>query len=77
MATYYVETFRPPDPGHVLRQFRVIPERQYSRDCLSPTLTSLWRVDNVGNKNEALAAVLERAAGLDGNVHLISRVRRV
>jgi len=60
MATYYVETYRP-NPGSL--SVRAYRERDYCRDVLSPSMTSVWRVDTVRNKEQAIAAVIEKAAG--------------
>jgi len=62
MKTYYVETYRPPYPGRGLK-ICVHAERDYSRDVLSPGMTSVWAVQACRTKEEAIAAVVERAAG--------------
>lgn len=62
MSAYYVETYRPAFPGRGVA-VRVLSEREYSIDTLSPGMTSVWHVDHVRTKQEALAVTIERAAG--------------
>lgn len=62
---FYVEVYRPayPDKGIY---YRVHSAKQYCKDILSPCLTALWRVGSVKTKQEALAVLLEYAAGPKG-----------
>lgn len=62
MALFYVETFRPAYPQTGL-QYRVHSGQQFSRDALNPCMTAVFEVDCVRSKPEALAAVIEHAAG--------------
>lgn len=59
---YYVETYRPPYPERGIK-VRVHAARDYSVDTLSPDMTSVWHVTHVATKQDAVAAVIERAAG--------------
>lgn len=60
--TYYVAAYRPPYPERGLKLV-VFPEKDYSIDGVPPTMTALFRVQYVNNREEAIAAVVERAAG--------------
>ncbi len=62
MATFYVETSRPAYPGNGIT-VTVHRARDYAVDVLSPGMTSVWCVDKVRTKGDAVAAVIERAAG--------------
>ena len=62
MATYYVETSRPAYPGNGIK-VTVHAARDFSLDVISPDMTSVWQVDKVSSKPEAIAAVIEKAAG--------------
>ena len=62
MATYYVETYRPAYPGRGIVT-RVHAARDFSTDTLNPCMTAVFQVDKVSSKPEAIAAVIERAAG--------------
>lgn len=59
---FYVETYRPAYPEHGIH-VRVHTSRDYGTDHLSPGMTSVWHVSHVRTKEEAIAAVIERAAG--------------
>jgi hypothetical protein len=63
--TYYVETYRPAYPPYlgVGVRVRYIREKDYSVDTLSPTMSSVWKVEHVHNGMQALACVIEHAAG--------------
>lgn len=60
--TYYVATYRPAYPSRdvCLATYKA---KGFSYDLLPPTLTSLWRVDHVQSKGQAIACVIEKAAG--------------
>jgi hypothetical protein len=60
---FYVCTFRPPHPHYIGLEIIVYRESEYSRDVLPATMTSVWEVECVHNKREAIAAVIEKAAG--------------
>jgi hypothetical protein len=62
MATLYVETYRPcfPYKGVCVR---VHKEKGFNRDALSPDMTSVWEVQGVKTKEDAIACVIEKAAG--------------
>lgn len=60
--TYYVATYRPPHPEGGLH-FIVYKDKDYAIDVLPATVTSLWRVESVTKKDEAIACVMEFAAG--------------
>ena len=62
MATFYVETYRPAYPARGVK-VRVHREKDYSIDCLSPGMTSVFRVEMVNTKEDAIACVAEHAAG--------------
>lgn len=62
MASYFVETYRPPFPQTGAR-VRAHRDRDYSTDALHPCMTSVWHVTHVRTKDEAIAVVIERAAG--------------
>lgn len=64
-----VETYRPThdDTHHGNRglvRLRLHAAKNFSMDDTSPSLTSLWRVTNVHNQQEAFAAIIEAAAGM-------------
>ena len=67
---YYVETYRPPFPERGVR-YRVHSQRAYSRDTLSPDMTAVFEVDNARTKAQAVALVIEKAAGHDVTVRRI------
>lgn len=73
--TYYVETARPCYPQGGLIYF-VHKEKGFSRDCLSPDMTAVFKVEMVKTKAEAIAAVIEYAAGFRPCVYLIMGGRR-
>ena len=61
----YVATDRPPHPNGKRHKLKTVAwhEEDFSYDVLPPTITSLWQVDCVHTKDEAIAAVIEKAAG--------------
>lgn len=59
---FFVYTYRPPYPENGLR-VEALKEKDYCIDLLPATVTSVWRVDAVTKKQEAIAAVVEFAAG--------------
>jgi len=59
--TFYVATYRPCFPQGV--KTIAYREKDYSRDILPPSLTSLWEVNHVNTKAEAIACVIEKGAG--------------
>lgn len=63
--TYYIATYRPPYPEalHSRVQFNIYRKDRYSASILPATTTAVLRVDNVQNKQEAIAVALEYAAG--------------
>jgi hypothetical protein len=68
MATFYVYTYRPTFPEKGVK-YDVVKAKDFSNDCLPPTLTTLFQVDNVTTKQEALAVVLEHAGGYAVSVY--------
>ena len=70
MATYFVETFRPPHPERGLKH-AVYSYREFSLDVLNAGMTAVFEVSQVSTKPEAIAAVLEHAAGYGTSVRLI------
>lgn len=60
--TYYVAAYRPPYPEKGVK-LAVYREKDYSLDVVPATLTALFCVEHVNNREEAIAAVVERAAG--------------
>lgn len=60
--SFYVEVFRPAYPQRGICH-RVMRAKDFSRDCLNPGMTALFRVDCVTTKQEAISCVLEYAAG--------------
>ena len=68
---FYIETFRPAfnlhrggtDAKTCMRVHDGGPG--FSSDECSPSMTSLWHVHGVLNQTEAIALVLESAAGMD------------
>ena len=59
---YFVVTYRPPYPENGLKVI-AYKEKDFAVDILPATVTSLWRVECVTKKEEAIAAVIEHAAG--------------
>ena len=66
---FYVETSRPPVSRGV--RIRVMNEREYSHDALSPNMTAVFEVDACRTKQEAIACVVEHAAGHTPLVRLL------
>lgn len=62
MRTFYVETYRPPFPDTGVK-VTVHRDRNYSADVLNPGMTSVFEVRGVRTKLEALAVMVEHAAG--------------
>jgi hypothetical protein len=75
MPTYYVETYRPAYPERGVH-VRAIRGRDFAEDCLSPTMTTVHAVHNVTTKEEAIACVIEHAAGLGTDCRLTYGGRR-
>jgi len=69
MATYYVETYRPALPAKQTLEYAV-HRGPLDRDQLQPTMTAVLEVQNCTSKAQALAAVLEYAAGFPVTVRL-------
>lgn len=68
--TYLVETVRPPLPNHgsMFRVHRWVVDpdlNDFDVDCLSPNMTSVWKVEEVHTKKEAVAVLIETLAGKD------------
>lgn len=61
MKNYVVTTYRPPYPEKGVK-ILVLKAEDYP-DTAPPSLTSAWHVENVTNKDEAIAVALEYAAG--------------
>ncbi len=64
--TYYVELSREQFSGKQHRQktsYRAIREKDFSRDILSPCMIAVFRVDHVRTSTDAIAGVMEHAAG--------------
>lgn len=70
MATFYVETSRPPYPARGIK-IAVHKAKDFSRDVLSPCMTAVFQVDNVQTKQDAIASIIERAAGFNPCVRLV------
>lgn len=70
MASYYVETYRPAYPQRGVR-VKVHKARNFGVDQLSPDMTTVYLVEYVTTKEEAIACVLERAAGHNTCVRLV------
>ena len=70
MASYYVETYRPAYPQRGVR-VRVHKARDFGVDLLQPGMTTVYLVECVTTKEEAIACVLERAAGHNTCVRLV------
>ena len=64
---FFVETYRPAYPQKGIK-VRAHSGRDYGTDVLSPSMTSVWHVTHVETKEAAIAAVIERAAGLNVTV---------
>lgn len=58
----YVATYRPPYPEKGVKVI-VWKEKEYSRDIVPATVTSLWEVDNVKTRVDAISCVIEKGAG--------------
>jgi hypothetical protein len=62
MATMYVETYRPCFPETGVK-IKVHKEQDYSRDVLFASMTSILLGFNAFNFPNAVACVIEKAAG--------------
>ena len=65
MKHYYVEVCRPAYPARGI-SYRVFTDKEYSTDVLSPCTSAVFRVGCCRSKQEAVALVLEYAAGVKG-----------
>ena len=70
MKKFYVETYRPPYPQGGIG-YTVHAEKDYFRDILSCNMTAVFEVDCCRTKQEAIALVLEFAAGFPVSVRRI------
>ena len=68
---YFVEAYRPPYPSKARLAYQVHTEKEFCWDILSPDLTALFCVRNVTTKAQALAALIEYAAGLGTSVYQV------
>ena len=68
MPTFHLETLREPYPAKGV-SFRCHKDKGFSRDSLSPSMTSVHRVEGVNTKDEAVAVALEKLAGINVSVY--------
>jgi len=72
MPTMYVELYRPNTLGlkPCRTLYRVHKVKDFSLDCLSPTMLAVFAVEMVKTKEDAIAAVMLHAAGFSPCVRL-------
>lgn len=68
-SNYYVEVYRPCYPERGVK-VRIHKESDFYQDMLHPTMTACFHVVNVDSESEAIAAVLEYAAGRNHGVYV-------
>ncbi len=79
MATFYVEAVRLPFGGPkacVKVGYTVKRAADWGVDVVSPDMTAVFRVEHVRTATEAVACVLEYAAGLGPCVQLVMGGRK-
>lgn len=76
MKRFYVAVYRPAYPERGIK-YAVYSERQYSVDILPPAVTCVFVVGCCASKEEAVALVMESAAGARVDVRCVLGKRQL